>query len=205
MKKQRPIHSDNSSRNAASSDSAFCIPVFLSVAFPYNKLQRAFLEQLIAEQRARLLFPRTLGVTDASSELAAGAIRRMISSSYGMMAVAFRRSNIRCAEVRPGSARESVVQDTWVTSPYVQIEPSMAFQSGLPLLILREQGVAHDGVFGGLLEQGVLQLRIPEFSVENARSIDSFFRDMEWKIVFEDWVADVRQEYRKRTEPRRQS
>lgn len=74
-----------------SANALYRIPVFLSYATPYNALQTEFLERVIEEIRANLLFPRTLGRSDQNTETPLTAIRRMVISSYGLIAFAFRR------------------------------------------------------------------------------------------------------------------
>jgi hypothetical protein len=112
------------------------------------------------------LRPRTLGVTDYDMDAPLTAIRRLMLESNGLITVAFRRTyiadgmirfNTDLAEVRP-----SPVQQMWLTSPWAHIEPAMAYQLGLPILIFREKGVFADGI----LQQGLLGLYMPEFDLD---------------------------------------
>jgi hypothetical protein len=176
-------------------DPLFRIPVFLSYATPYNRLQSLFLDRIIMELRNVLLFPRTLGVSDLETEVPIAAIRHMILSSYGLLAVAFRRVLIERAVSRPGTPREMVYTNQWLSSPYLQIEPSMAYQQGLPILILVENGVIQDGTLGGILELGATPFFIPRFSLDNEASIEAFFNSTFWKPIFMDWVGQVRAYY----------
>ena len=57
---------------------------------------------------------------------------------------------------------EVALKDVWLTSPWSQIEPAMAYQIGLPVLILREKGVIDEGI----LERGVLGLYMPQFDLD---------------------------------------
>ena len=50
----------------------------------------------------------------------------------------------------------------------------MAYQIGLPVLILRERGVVDEGI----LERGVLGLYMPEFDL--SKSIDAYLSSVEW-------------------------
>ena len=77
------------------------------------------------------------------------AIRRLMLESYGLVTIAFRRSWIETGKGKPKSdigEKEYDVSNKWLTSPYCQIEPAMAFQLGLPVLILREKGVIAEGI-----------------------------------------------------------
>ena len=177
------------------SNPLYNIPVFLSYATPYNDNQKIFLSRVIEEVRSILLFPRTLGVTDQETESPITSIRRMILTSYGMLAVAFHRVRIDSAISRPNTSSEQTYTNIWLSNPYIQIEPAMAYQQGLPLMIIVEDGVLSDGVFGGILEQGAIPLFIPRFNIENETTINNFFNSVAWKSVFLDWVSQVRAYY----------
>lgn len=184
-----------------SNQALYRIPVFLSYATPYNDLQVLFLEDVMNAIRSALLFPRTLGPSDQYTETPLTSIRRMILSSYGLMAIAFRRTFVTQATARPGTPRQQIFNDFWLTSPYLQIEPSMAFQRGLPLMLLVEEGVSTNSVFGGILEQGAAPFTIITFSVQNEEVINAFFNSAFWVETFADWACQVRSGYDIQTDP----
>jgi len=183
------------------SNALYRIPTFLSYATPYNSLQSAFLDAVIIQTRDNLLFPRTLGRSDQYTEIPLISIRRMILSSYGLMAIAFKRAYVQDAISKPGSPSEQIFQNFWLSSPYLQIEPSMAFQHGLPVAIFVESGVSMNGVFGGILEIGAAPLSIVTFNLNSATDITDFFNSVYWKETFLDWVGNVRAYYGRQTEP----
>jgi len=98
--------------------------------------------------------------------------------SNGLITVAFRRSLVVDAKVRANAdladAQESQMAGVWLTSPYCQIEPAMAYQLGLPVLVLREKGVIQEG----LLEKGVVGTYMPEFSLEKEGA--DYLKSQEW-------------------------
>lgn len=183
------------------SSALFKIPVFLSYANPFNPLQAEFLDRVIEEIRSNLLFPRTLGRSDQYTETPLTSIRQMILSSYGLMAIAFRRAFVERAISRPGTPQEQVFENFWLSSPYLQIEPSMAYQQGLPVTLFVENGVSMNGVFGGILQLGAAPLNIVNFSLDSEQDITNFFNSVFWKETFLDWVGEVRGCYDKRTQP----
>jgi hypothetical protein len=61
----------------------------------------------------------------------------------------------------------------WQTSPYSQIEPAMAYQLGLRILVLKEKGVLAEGI----LEIGVTGLYLPELDCAELE----MFETSEWK------------------------
>lgn len=178
------------------------IPVFLSYATPYNSLQTLFLSGAVARIRRNLLFPRTLGRSDQNTEPPLTAIRRMILSSYGLIAFAFRRTHVESAVARPGSPDEETFENFWLTSPYLQIEPSMAYQFGMPVAIFVENGVSMNSVFGGILELGAAPISIITFNLNDPADIPAFFNSAAWRETFLNWTGQVRSFYSSKTEPR---
>lgn len=61
----------------------------------------------------------------------------------------------------------------------------MAFQIGLPVLIIREQGVMADGV----LEKGVIGTYMPEFDLSNPTQ--NYLSSDEWGQIIRRWECYV--------------
>lgn len=163
--------------------------VFLSYPKPYLRRQENFIKKLSNYLKGRGLVPKTLGVTEYDMDAPLTAIRRLMLESNGLIAVAFRRSFIKEGISKPNSDLKNDEKDLsgfWLTSPFCQIEPAMAFQLGLPILVLREKGVIADGV----LEHGVLGIYMPEFDLDS--DIDGFFKTQEWKQIISKWESYVR-------------
>ena len=175
------------------------ISVFLSYPQPYLERQQVFIDKVKEYLNTRGIETRTLGVTDYDMMEPLVAIRRLLNESNGLLTIAFRRTHIEKACVKPKSdidgINEKYVDDEWITSPYCQIEPSMAFQIGLPILIFREKGVIADGI----LEKGVAGTYLPEFDLEN--NIDEYFIKDEWKQIINDWEQCVRNVYKTKGYP----
>ena len=62
----------------------------------------------------------------------------------------------------------------------------MAFQLGLPVLILREKGVIAEGI----LEKGVLGVYMPEFDLSG--NLDEYFKSREGVQIIQQWEGCVR-------------
>ena len=126
-------------------DRAYRVPIFLSTTTHLNDNQQRFLNRLILEIESALLFPRTLPLSESYPESILTDIRRLVSSSYGMLAVNLRRFKIETVDVNAGPLPPST--PFWIGSVYSQVEPSMAFQFGLPLLLVREEDTdANNGI-----------------------------------------------------------
>lgn len=172
--------------------------IFLSYPKPYLKRQEKFIERVIQYLQERKLQPRTLGVTDYDISAPLTAIRRLMLESNGLVTVAFRRSLIKQGIGKPCSdigEEEYDLCNKWITSPYCQIEPAMAFQLGLPVLILREKGVVGEGI----LEKGVLGMYMPEFDLDC--NLDDYFKSEEWTQTICEWEGYVRKVVEKKGKP----
>jgi len=168
----------------------FKISVFVSYPKPYMSVQQEFIDHVYAYLDGRGLAPRTLGVTDYDVDAPLKAIRRLMLESNGLITVAFRRTYI---EKGTGSYRTDIsglqpkkLNGKWLTTPWAHIEPAMAYQIGLPILLLREKGVIDDGV----LEKGVVGTYMPEFDLEG--SPDDYFASLEWNNLIVKWESQVR-------------
>lgn len=166
------------------------ISVFLSYPQPHKKCQENFINKIKSYLRSRGFEPRTLGVTDYDMDEPLAAIRRLMLESNGMLTIAFRRTFVENGQIRPDSdngKKSTSMQGIWITSPYCHIEPAMAFQIGLPILILREQGVLADGI----LEKGVTGTYLPEFDLNNP--VEDYLKSEEWNQIIGKWEGYVRQ------------
>lgn len=166
------------------------ISVFLSYPKPHLRKQQSFINRVVDYLDTRGFAPRTLGVTDYDMDAPLKAIRRLMLESNGLITVAFRRALIISCKVRPDSElpemEESTLENQWLTSPYAQIEPAMAYQLGLSTLVFREKGVLEEGI----LEKGVVGFYMPVFDLD--APLDKYFASTEWAEVIGKWEGYVR-------------
>jgi hypothetical protein len=71
----------------------------------------------------------------------------------------------------------------------------MAYQIGLPILLLREQGVIEEG----LLQKGVVGTYMPVFDVSGP--LDRYFTSPEWNDLIWKWEGQVRSVVEKKGSP----
>jgi len=165
------------------------ISVFLSYPKPFMKSQQKFINDISDYLHSRNIAPRTLGVTDYDMNEPLTAIRRLMLESNGLLTIAFRRAFVEKGTNKPESDLDETsapISNQWMTSPYCQIEPAMAFQIGLPILILREQGVMAEGI----LEKGVAGTYLPEFNLSVPTS--KYLESGEWQQIIGQWEGYVR-------------
>lgn len=165
------------------------ISVFLSYPKPCQQKQQAFVDRVRAHLIERGFAPRTLGVTDYDMDAPLKAIRRLMLESNGLITIAFGRTHIGEGSGNFRSdlgIEERPLRDVWLTSPWAHIEPAMAYQIGLPVLIFREAGVVADGI----LESGVLGTYMPE--VDLSSDLEPYFSGPAWAHVIAKWEGYVR-------------
>ncbi|WP_216662700.1 hypothetical protein [Vibrio europaeus] len=169
--------------------------VFLSYPNAYTQCQLDFISALSCYLTERGYSPRTLGVTDYDLDAPLKSIRRLMSESNGLITVAFRRYYVEQGAAKPGSSSEYDISHQWFTSPYSQIEPAMAFQLGLPVLILRESRVIADGI----LDKGVLGTYMPEFHLGG--SCAQYLHSREFNQLIRKWESQVERVVENRGNP----
>lgn len=169
--------------------------VFLSYPNAYKQNQIEFIDTLSGYLMDRGYTPRTLGVTDYDMDAPLKSIRRLMSESNGLITVAFRRYYIERGKGKPGSESEFNIDKQWFTSPYSHIEPAMAFQIGLPVLILRERNVIADGI----LDKGVLGTYMPEFNLDDPSY--QYLNSKEFNQLIRKWESQVERVVENRGNP----
>jgi len=166
------------------------ISIFLSYPKPHLKKQETFIESLKNYLTGRGFSPKTLGVNEYDMDVPLTSIRRLMLESNGIITIAFRRLFVEHGTFRKDAdilgVDENHYDGFWLTSPYCHIEPAMAYQLGLPILIVREKGVHMEG----LLERGAVGTYLPEFSLDGDPT--EYFRTPEWNSLIGKWEGYVR-------------
>ena len=166
------------------------ISVFLNFPKPYRKNQKIFIEQLGSYLKELNFEPKTLRVTDYNLNAPLSAIRRLMFESNGIITVAFRRSYIKSGKKKPNNGfgdKQKKLDGKWLTSPFCHMEPAMAYQLGLLVLIFREKDVLDDGILG----KGILGNYMPEFDLDKID--ETYFTSNEFRKIMGRWEGKVRQ------------
>lgn len=185
-------HTDIQDLNDAAT-AFFRIPVFFSHQNlfslgdpnpPFTK-QQQFIIRMFKEIKKVLLFPRTLPNTEQYPDTTLENIRTLVNSSYGLAAALLEPTG-------PTDKGEPY-------SPLLQIEPSMGYQRGLPLLLVIERTMQDkaDGIWTGQLAPftPVVWFSAPP------NSVDQFFNSVQWKEALQNWAGQVRSGYFAQTGP----
>ncbi|WP_261375918.1 hypothetical protein [Brevibacillus brevis] len=134
-------------------------------------------------------------VSEQYPETILTSIRRLVLSSYGLLVINFRRFLVEIKQTNVGLSPSTT--PFWEGSVFLQIEPSMAFQYGLPILLVREDDTdATNGIWAG----GIAPLNTFIVWDSDNQSVDEFFNTVQWREVFANWTAQVRRHNRSLTE-----
>jgi hypothetical protein len=136
--------------------------VFLSVGVPHLLSQELFLRRFEASLRARGLAPWTLGRGEYDYRNPMRAIREAMLSCRGAAIIGLGRRFSPVSIDRFGSPRAERKKGTWTATPWNQLEAGMAYQLGLPLLILKDRAIIAEGI----LDQAISGFLVFEFDLE---------------------------------------
>lgn len=116
----------------------------------------------------------------------------MILSSYGFIALDLAQIEVRTLQ---NNLRQSIDSTTWEGSPFAQIEPAMAYQFGLPMLLIRESTVEKIGIWS----YGITPFLLLEWNPN--LPLSDFFNSSAWLEIFQNWISQVRNGYYLQTQP----
>lgn len=181
---ERKQHQQDLQDLTQAASALFRIPVFFSHQnlFTLDTTRQQFIVRMFKEIKKVLLFPRTLPNTDQYPDTTLENIRTMVNSSYGLAAALLK-------QVGPTSQGEPY-------SPFLQIEPAMGYQYGLPLLLVIESTMLNKA--GGVWQNSPFS---PIVWFSNTVTVDQFFDSDQWKEVLHNWAGQVRSGYFAQTGP----
>lgn len=124
--------------------------VFLSVGGTANKLQEDFVQAIEARLRVESLTPNTVGRNTFSVDAPLRTVTQLMDRCVGTVVIALERSYFPSGVEKRGGDSEMILAETKLATPWNQIEATLAYNRGLPLLVVVERGLRLEG----LLEPG---------------------------------------------------
>ena len=79
-------------------------------------------------------------------------IKESIKTSSAMIAFGFRQTNIMAGAAFPGTLKQSPIKDKWLHTPWNEVEVGMALMRGLPVLLVKDEGI-DSGIFDSKLSE----------------------------------------------------
>jgi pimeloyl-ACP methyl ester carboxylesterase len=157
------------------------VPVFLSVGGGRTDRQDAFVKAIKNHCLSRELDAKTLDEYGPSNRQPLKDIEYRMKQCYGVVVLAFERTRIEAGLSRPGAALQQELKNVRLPTVWNQIEATMAYTRGLPLLVLIEHG---------LQDEGMLESRY-DWRVKRVNLEDPIVSDPDFLGMFEDWRRSV--------------
>jgi hypothetical protein len=137
----------NSGIANVSADPAEGLPIFLSTGRPHRLDQDQFLHRLRTQMRLLDVNLLTLSALEYSPDRPFDQIRTLMTKCRGALVVGLERSRAYTVFEREDSDDERLHQNQIIPTAWNQIEGSMASALELPILVLRQSGLHHEGIF----------------------------------------------------------
>lgn len=122
------------------------INVFISHPTPYNKYQENFLSLIELELKKHNLNPTNLGKNNWSFRSPLSPIKDIMNTCAAAIIIGLERHHSLIGYEKEFSKDSKELIHKYSSSPWIQIEAGMAYQAGLPILILKEKKVFGEGI-----------------------------------------------------------
>ncbi|MFV5692910.1 hypothetical protein ACM55K_12860 [Flavobacterium sp. LT1R49] len=122
------------------------INVFISHPTPYNKHQEIFLSLIESELKKHGLNPTNLGKNNWSFISPLKPIKEIMDTCVAAIVIGLERHHSFIGYEKEFSKGSKELIHKYSSSPWIQIESGMAYQAGLPILILKEDKVYGEGI-----------------------------------------------------------
>ena len=104
-------------------------------------------------------------------------IKESIKTSSAMIAFGFRQANIMAGTAFPGTLREYQIKDKWLHTPWNEVEVGMALMQGIPVLLVKDEGI-DSGIFDSKLSEAFVATILADY---DSRKIDKNKSFMKWQ------------------------
>lgn len=167
------------------------IPVFLSVGEPHRQAQADYLARIVEYLDRRHISPETLGRTFWSIENPLKPVREKMQNVYGVVVLAMERFHSIHGIYKEGCSQKIRFADRYFPTVWTHIEAAMAYQLRLPLLILKEERLASEGIFDpGIHEWLIVRINTKNPGQVTQKPISSYI---------DSWIAAVKACFHSRT------
>lgn len=172
------------------------IDIFMSVGRASTDIQEDFIKAIEDLLQNDGLSPRAVGRNEFSSKQPLQFIQELMQKCKGTIIIAFERLYVAEGEEKRGSSQAKTIKSEILPTVWNQIEASMAYVLGQPLLVIVEEGSRNEGLLEAGYDWYVMKVKIDSSSLNTK----------EFRGVFSDWVKRVQtfndyQEKRKKELP----
>ncbi len=126
------------------------IEIFLSVGGTANDKQERFVQAVENRLRAEGFTPNTVGRNTFSVDAPLKTVEKLMDRCMGTIVLALERSYFPEGLEKRGGSNETGIANVTLPTPWNHIEAAMSYSRRLPLLVIVQDGLKHEG----LLEPG---------------------------------------------------
>lgn len=155
--------------------------IFVSVGGTANEKQEAFVRSVEDRLRSEGLNPHTVGRNTFSSDSPLTTVKELMEKCSGTIVIALERTYFPSGVEKRGGPNEQSMIDIKLPTSWNQIEATMSYVYGLPLMVIVEKGVKSEG----LLEQGY------DWYVQYLETDPSSLNSNEFNGVLASWKKKV--------------
>lgn len=157
------------------------INIFVSVGAAANSKQEDFIRAIEDRLRSEGLVPHTVGRNTFTSGAPLKAIIELLDQCNGAAVVALERSFFPDGVEKRDGPKERRLNEVRLPTPWNQIEAAMAYDRGLPVLMIVEAGLKSEG----LLESGY------DWFVQWIEPEASALTTPEFNGILASWKSDI--------------
>jgi hypothetical protein len=125
---------------------------------------------------------RTLGVTDYPAKAPLGEVLDLMRDCDGALVLGLVQTTVEVGVGKPETPSEHRIDGMRFATPWNQIEAGMAFALGLPMLLVREEGV----------EGGIFDVGSSDRFLHQADLTREWLESPAFQQPFRQWVTEVR-------------
>ncbi|MGB2693768.1 MAG: hypothetical protein WBD55_01125 [Dehalococcoidia bacterium] len=159
------------------------LPVFVSRPNDLSARQEAVWQELDDFLQKRGIVARVIGSTDHPNVAPLAFILEVMRHCQGAIILGIRQTLVHEAVLKVETPKEQHVKGVFLPTPWNHLEAGVALQLGLPLMIIREAGVAEEGIF----DPRPTDRFIHAFDLSSA----DWITDERFLQPFNAWYADV--------------
>lgn len=124
-----------------------------------------------------------LGRTDYPNQAPLAAVRDLMARCDGVIVLGLRQLHVIDGVMKPRTAEQKQLRDTFSPTPWNQLEAGVAFAMRLPLMLIREAGV----------EGGVFDAGNTDRFVHQAEMTAAWLTKAQFLQPFSEWLGELSQ------------
>ena len=107
-------------------------------------------------------------------------VKSAIEKCCALVAFGTKQSFIKEGVYRPGMSGEKPINETWISTPWNEVEVGMAVMAGIPILLIKDKAI-EDGIFDEMISESFV------FCLDSGTDV----KELEHNQVFNAWLSRI--------------